>query len=269
MIQLTTDVSDSLLELLREDGDLIDAAEVGPWFSVEQVRRYRQALPELPFHFHGADLIERVGLIPGTVSKIAAYLHYTRSPWASMHITMWLPGMVGLMLRRGWRMPLPHPEQATQRFIQRVRRLVHSIHVPVILENTEPPPFKGYDFEVQPQRITQVLEETGCGFLLDIGHARISAARLGMEVDEYLGSLPLKRVVQVHVSGPRLRAGCLVDAHEPLQEVDYAVLDFVLERTKPQAVTLEYIREREPLREQLFRLRGMLDTHHASLGRRS
>jgi hypothetical protein len=28
--------------------------------------------------------------------------------------------------------------------------------------------------------------------------------------------------------------------------------------------TLEYIREREALREQLFRLRGILDVHNAS-----
>lgn len=186
-----------------------------------------------------------------------------------MHITLWLPGMVWLMLRRGWYVPLPHPERATRRLIQRVRRLARSIHVPVILENIEPLPFQGYDFEVQTGQITQVLEETDCGFLLDIGHARVSAARLGVEVDDYLRRLPLNRVVQVYVSGPRLRAGSLDDAHEPLQEVDYALLDFVLKRTKSQAVTLEYIREREPLREQIFRLRGRLDAHHTSSWRRS
>lgn len=159
-------------------------------------------------------------------------------------------------------MPLPNPERATQRFIQKVRRLARSIHVPVILENIEPLPFDGYDFEVQTERIKKVIGETNCGFLLDIGHARVSAARLGADIHDYLRGLPLNRVVQVHVSGPRMRDGRLVDAHEPLQEADYALLDFVLEQTHPQVVTLEYIRERESLREQLFRLRGILNTHN-------
>ncbi|MGC1378381.1 MAG: DUF692 family multinuclear iron-containing protein [Anaerolineales bacterium] len=264
MIQLTTDLSDPLLELIHDNNAPVDAVEVGPWFSVEQIRNYRKMLPQLPFYFHGGDLIERVGLIPGAVSTIAAYLRCTESPWVSMHITMWLPGMLWLMLRKGWRMPLPNPERATQRFIGRVKRLARSVRVPVILENIEPLPFDGYDFEVRAERINCVLEQTGCGFLLDTGHARVSAARLGVDVHDYLSGLPLKRVAQVHVSGPRMRGGRLVDAHEPLQEVDYELLDFVLEKTQPQVVTLEYIREREALREQLFRLRGVLDVHNAS-----
>ena len=107
-----------------------------------------------------------------------------------------------------------------------------------------------------------MLEEAECGFLLDIGHAHVSAEVLGVDMHDYLSSLPLHRVVQVHVSGPRMRYGRLVDAHEPLQEIDYELLDFVLERIQPQVVTLEYIREREALQEQLFLLRGLLDAHN-------
>ena len=125
-------------------------------------------------------------------------------------------------------------------------------------------PFNGYDFEVQTERITEVLEGAECGFVLDIGHARVSAAVLGVDVYDYLRDLPLNRVVQVHVSGPRMRDGRLVDAHESLQETDYALLDFVLDRTQPQVVTLEYTRKRESLQEQLFRLRGILDSRNNS-----
>jgi aminoglycoside N3'-acetyltransferase/uncharacterized protein (UPF0276 family) len=258
VIQLAVDLSDPLLELVRGGQVRIDAVEVGPWFSMQQIRAYRQALPGMPFHFHGADLIERVVLIPGAISRIAAYVHYTESPWASMHITMWLPGMVWLMLRHGWRMPLPNPERATHRFVRQVMRLSRSIPVPVTLENIEPLPFDGYDFEVQPARIAQVLERTGCGLVLDTGHARVSAAVLRMDVHEYLQSLPLAQVVQIHVSGPRERDGRLKDVHEQLQEIDYTLLEFVLARTRPQVVTLEYIREQDSLREQLVRLRDVV-----------
>jgi uncharacterized protein (UPF0276 family) len=55
-----------------------------------------------------------------------------------------------------------------------------------------------------------------------------------------------------------MRGGRLVDAHEPLSDRDYALLEHVLARTQPEVVTLEYIREREALREQLCRLRSIL-----------
>ena len=258
MIQLTTDLSDPLLELIRRDKALVDGVEVGPWFSVKQIRRYRQMLPQLPFYFHGGDLIEQTGVIPGVTTRTTTYLRCTGSPWISMHVTMWLPGMVWLMLRQGWRMPLPDPDRATRRFVRRVKKLARAIRMPVLLENTEPLPFDGYDFEVRTERIAQVLEKTECGLLLDIGHARVSADALGMEVHDYLSGLPLDRVVQIHVSGPRARDGRLADVHESLQEIDYALLDYVLTKTHPQVVTLEYIRERDALQEQLSRLRSVL-----------
>jgi uncharacterized protein (UPF0276 family) len=264
VIQLTTNLSDPLLELLRHGPVPLDGVEVGPWFSVRQIREYRQALPGVPFYFHGGDLIERVGLLPGAVSKIAAYVNSTESPWVSMHITMWWPGMVWLMLRHGWRMPLSDPEKATRRFIHQVKKLARAIRVPVTLENAEPLPFDGYDFEVRAERISKVLEQTGCGFVLDTAHARVSAAVLGMDVRDYVCALPLARVVQVHVSGPRTREGRLVDAHEPLQAIDYELLDFVLARTRPRVVTLEYIREREALRAQLCDLRMVLESRNVS-----
>jgi len=38
MVQLTTNLSDSLLELIHHGEAPIDAVEVGPWFSIQQVR---------------------------------------------------------------------------------------------------------------------------------------------------------------------------------------------------------------------------------------
>jgi hypothetical protein len=43
-----------------------------------------------------------------------------------------------------------------------------------------------------------------------------------------------------------------------MQEADYQLLEFVLERSTPQVVTLEYIRRKDALREQLVRLRGIV-----------
>ncbi len=260
MTLLTADLSDSLLALIHAHAALVDGVEVGPWCSARQIRAYRSSLPRLPFYFHGGDLIQEVSFLPGAASRIAAYLRATETPWLSVHMLMWLPGMVWLMRRWGWRVPLPDPERATRSFIRRVGSLARAVKVPLLLENDEPPPFDGYEFEVYPERIAHVLHATGCGLLLDIAHARLSAERLGMDVQAYLSRLPLDRVVQLHVSGPRVHNGRLFDAHEPLQDVDYRLLEFVLAQTRPKAITLEYIRDPAALHDQLRCLRSILDT---------
>lgn len=252
---LSSDVSDALLSLTPIP---LDAVEVGPWFTVEQIRAYRERLPEMPFHFHAADWIENVGATPDWANPFRDYLSSTQSPWISMHISVWEPGEIAC-LKRGERVPLPDPEQSSRSLIRKICQLQDTIRLPLLIENVEPLPLDGYDFWAQPDFILDVVEQTGCGFLLDTGHARISAERLGMDVECYLQRLPLEKLVQIHVSGPRQVGGRLEDVHETLQEVDYDLLGNLLPRFQPQVVTLEYIREAQALRGQLMRLRRMIE----------
>ena len=87
--------------------------------------------------------------------------------------------------------------------------------------------------------------------LLDLAHARLAAAFRGQAVEEYVAALPLERVRQIHVSGIRRRNGRWYDAHESLQEEDYRLLEWALDRCDPAMVTLEYFRQDAPLRDQI------------------
>jgi uncharacterized protein (UPF0276 family) len=256
-IKLSADISDALLELLCEDRELVDAVEVGPWFTPEQIRAYRNTLPAMPFHFHAADMIEEVDSVSGIEARIDEYLACTGSPWVSVHISVWEPGEVG-KIKAGEQVPLPDSELGLQRFVHNVNRLAQSVCVPVLIENIEPLPLDGYDFWAWPEFICRVLTETGCSLLLDTGHARLAAERFEMDARDYLQQLPLECVEQVHVSGPRLVNGYLTDAHQPLLEEDYGLLEFLLQHCHPQVVTLEYIQDVQALKEQLTRLRKLI-----------
>ena len=259
---LITDLSDALLDLMAVDDSIVDGVEVGPWLSIEQISVYRQNLPDLPFIFHGTNMITEIGENSGVEERIKKYLACTASPWVSVHLSVWEVGMLERLMQ-GERLPLPNPEQALARLLWRVDTLVNLVPVPVLVENIEPLPLDGYDFWSRPEYICQVLERSGCGLLLDTGHMRVSAERLGMSVETYLEQLPLERVVEIHVSGPRRRGGRLLDVHEPLQTVDYRLLESLLSRRTPNAVTLEYIRDGVKLSRQLKHLRRMqgLESH--------
>jgi uncharacterized protein (UPF0276 family) len=258
VIQLTADLSAALINLILEEPGIIDGIEVGPWYRLDEIDWYRQSMPEVPFFFHGADLIHPVGVLPGAMAKIQASMQSSGSPWVSLHLSAWLPLWLRKMIINGWPTPRPEPVLDAHRLVWQARRVARVLDRPVLLENVDPLPWPGYTYYAEPAWISDVLARTGCGLLLDIGHARVAAAQLGVQAVDYLSQLPLERVTQIHLSGPREKNGRLFDAHEPLQEEDYRLFDFILSISNPQVVTLEYIREPEALREQILRLRGRL-----------
>jgi uncharacterized protein len=52
-----------------------------------------------------------------------------------------------------------------------------------------------------PAVIRRVVEESGCGFLFDLSHARLSAPSIGMSVDKYIAALPVGRIREIHLTG--------------------------------------------------------------------
>jgi uncharacterized protein (UPF0276 family) len=256
---LSTNLSPALLALLDLEEVPISAIEVGPWYSPEAVQEYQKQLRGWEFYFHPGNWTSRMALSDEWMKRLNTYLKITRSPWASVHITMLPPGYVELGRRFGIYLPLPPGRRNTDWYVERVRRLQAGIEVPVILENMPSFPTKKYLFEADPEFICKILAETKCQFLLDIGHARVVAAVRNVPVRDYLAQLPLDKVVQIHVSGPRERDGVLFDAHEPLTPVDYELLAWVLERTQPQVLTLEYFKDKDQLRQQLEKLAILME----------
>jgi uncharacterized protein (UPF0276 family) len=49
--------------------------------------------------------------------------------------------------------------------------------------------------------VRRFYEESGCGMLLDVAHAWLSARYAGVSPREFLATLPLERVVELHVAG--------------------------------------------------------------------
>ncbi len=260
MIKFTVDHCDSL-ETLRQAGPLpIDGLEFGPWYGLAETRTVLSHWPGMPAYFHPANLVSDLGLKPGAFKRLQAYLALTHSPWAAFHMVIEPPGCFWLAVKKGIYLPLISPEWLTRAFIAKIRKLSGQLAVPILLENLQswPDPRWKYNFKIEPERIRRVLEATGAGLLLDLGHARIAAESLGMGAEDYLARLPLDRVRQIHTSGPRVREGHLHDLHQSLQAVDYALLEWALARTRPEVVTLEYIQEPDALNEQIQTLQGII-----------
>jgi uncharacterized protein len=86
----------------------------------------------------------------------------------------------------------------------------------------------------EPENIRRIIEEAGCGLLLDISHARISAHYLGMDAHEYMDALPVASLREMHFTG-LLEVNGLVEDHYPARPEDWSELEWVLEKIRSQA----------------------------------
>ena len=97
----------------------------------------------------------------------------------------------------------------------------------------------------EPVVIRQILEETGCGLLLDIPHARIAAHYQERDPWEYLAAIPVERLREMHFTGIHWCAGKPQD-HLPMTEDDWPWLDQTLAKVmdgvwgKPWLLAYEY-----------------------------
>lgn len=259
MISLTATYSESLGELLNSSDPPIDGIEIGPWYSVRDVERIQKQFSEWPFQFHAGSVITRWMLWPGARRKLSRYLDVAHGKWISVHLEL-MPWYVYLLSAHvGLHLNPPPPDKAVDHFLASFERFSRSVDLPILLENLTSLPVEKYTYAADPGLIRQVIEKTGAGMVLDMAHARIAASFQNTEIKAYLASLPLERVTQIHVSGIGKEDGVLYDGHEALEEIDYELLAWALDRTQPRVVTLEYFRGKVRLQEQLQRLRSMLE----------
>lgn len=255
-MKISANHSEALLAQLRAAALRIDAIEWVDNLSPATIGQARAEFPSLPFHFHPG----RMRFTKAGHAHLNEYLALCpQSPYISIHLAPLPTYVTKSALRRGIMLPAPGTDFMLERFIRQVRQLQQQCNRPVILENMPTLHPTRYRFESEPAQIRRVLDESGCGLLLDLAHARIAAEARAEDVRVYLSALPLKKTVQIHMAGVRRQPdGRLYDAHEALTEEDYRLLEWTLERVQPEWLTLEYFRE-DPsaLLEQLQRLSSL------------
>jgi uncharacterized protein (UPF0276 family) len=173
-----------------------------------------------------------------TVTKV---LQCTHPPYLSTHLearTDFFPEIKEYQHQN-------HPE--VQRilkahFLSAINNIKEQIKIPMVVENF---PYytwwRHFRWASEPQFINEICKEGGCGFLLDIAHARCSAWHMKRDLMEYITALPLDCLREIHLGGVQKRGvEGLRDTHTAVTEEDYQLVEFLLARTHPDIISIEY-----------------------------
>jgi uncharacterized protein (UPF0276 family) len=245
-----------------EDGQAapvpIDFLEVSPENYIGRGGRYAYALSWLaeryPIVTHGLTL--SVGgtepLDTDYLADLARMVEAVGSPWHSDHLCF--GGSTGRFTHE--LLPVPRKAANVARIAERIRRASDAVGLPLAIENVSAYWHPGRAEMSEAEFLTRVCDAADCGLLLDVNNAYVNSLNFGFDVDSWMRSAPLDRVVQIHIAGHewyRVDPGGLGEPCDPGTSDAIAIdthgaeaplpvrglLERVLERTGPIPVLLE------------------------------
>lgn len=199
----------------------------------------------------------------GYLAGLREFVARVKSPWHSDHLCF--STFSGTVLHD--LLPIPFKKSEVARIADRIKRAQDAVGVPMAIENVSFYLHPGKREMTEAEFIASVCDAADCGLMLDVNNAYVNATNFGFDVDTWMRTVPLDRVVQMHVAGhdwfvdggdfdatsipkeAREREGKLiVDTHgaDCCDEV-LALLERVLRKTGPVPVLLERDQSIPPL----------------------
>jgi hypothetical protein len=233
-------------EFVSANPGLIDYVEI----PFEQLRHTPEAgsiQEKVPVILHCASM-SVAGFVPpdeGTLKAIGREAERTKTPWIGEHLAFITADAIADNDAKPTSLTYTVCPQLSEETVERVAinltALEQHFDVPLILENS--PQY----FDVPGSSLSMVdfvsavAERCGVGLLLDLTHFLISMLNTKKDPLSEVDRLPLEQVVEVHISGLNVQSGIAWDDHaSPAPPVVFDLLERVLNRVRPKAVTLEY-----------------------------
>lgn len=172
-----------------------------------------------------------------SVLRHAAIAHEMNSPWYADHMFYGFEASAFV-----WSSPLPFSRAEVERVAGRAAALQDRLGMPLLHENAfYYARFPGSDIE-EAEFIAGLVERAGTHLLLDLHNVHANSVNFeGYDPWAYLRTIPLDRVVEIHIAGGQWAEGWYHDFHcEPVPQPVWDMLAHVLARApRLQAVTLE------------------------------
>jgi uncharacterized protein len=186
-----------------------------------------------------------IGLSVGTaspidesyVTRLAKLIEKLNPPWHSDHLCLTrVPEADVEQLTPLWR-----TWEALDVVCDNIATIQSLIPRPLLLENIT------YYFDLPAGDLTEVeflnavLQRSRCDLLLDVNNVYTNSINLNFNATSFLESISLDRVKQIHLAGGEWNGTLLIDTHSrSVPDRVWELLQFVLSRCRPEAISLEW-----------------------------
>ncbi|MEZ6048362.1 MAG: DUF692 domain-containing protein [Planctomycetaceae bacterium] len=111
-------------------------------------------------------------------------------------------------------LPVPYNEETLSHVTKRVLEVQDYLERPLILENPSSYVTFAASTITEWDFLSQLVEETGCGLLLDVNNVYVSCYNHDLDPLEYIERLPHQAIVQFHLAGHTNLGTHCIDTHD-------------------------------------------------------
>lgn len=253
-MKIGANYSKILVNLLKtEDLNLVDYLKVPTLRFPKCMKQFSETIKPLLLHFASPGIIEV--LHPDceqriNVEVLKKILNSTDSPVFSTHLTAHLKYFPDL---KDWQHQKNDllADKICDRFLETYLIYQTNFDIPLLIET-----FPYYNFANQfliasdPEFLTELCNQADCYLLIDISHVRVSAFYMKLDVFDYISKLPLNKTKELHISGTSnlFTKKLVYDSHTNIDKFDLEIIDYILSRSNPEYLTVEYGSEMPHLR---------------------
>ncbi len=230
---------------------------------LDHIEKISKIFPLIP---HGIDLSigTDVPIEDEYLAGLEILVERLNPPWVTDHLCFTrVPGV-----NIGQLTPLQFSERVIEIVVEKVKRVKERINKPFLLENIT------YYFKIpgselsESEFITRILEKADVGLLLDVCNLFMNSQNHGYDPYEFLQSIPLERVVQLHIAGGVRHKDKWIDTHShSVHDEVFELVDYIVEHAPVKGILLErdsnYPASFTEILEELERAREIFTKHHA------
>jgi uncharacterized protein (UPF0276 family) len=143
-------------------------------------------------------------------------------------------------------LPLPYTEETLLHVARHVDEVQSALRCRVLLENPSTYVTFARSTIPEPDFLAALVRHTGCGILLDVNNAYVSATNHGYDAFAYVDAIPVEHVGEIHLAGhsaSRDTAGrkLLIDTHGSAVSADvWSLYTHALRRLGPVPTLIEW-----------------------------
>jgi dTDP-4-amino-4,6-dideoxygalactose transaminase/uncharacterized protein (UPF0276 family) len=131
-------------------------------------------------------------------------------------------------------------------------------NIRIAVENNNYYPTAAYRYVTDADFISHVVEDNSIFLLFDLAHARITANNKKEDYDQYVNGLPLRRMIQIHLSKEGVnKKGWAFDEHELPDEEIFDKAKGLIEKYVPEYITVEYYKDKHKLIKAIAKCREL------------
>jgi uncharacterized protein len=171
------------------------------------------------------------------LKKLKALTRRTKTPWFSDHLS-WgrLRGAHFHDL-----LPLPYTEEVIHYVAERARLVQDFMEIPFALENLSS--YLSYQEDEMPEWefYARIVEKADIFMMLDVNNIYVSSRNHGFDPHDYIRSIPLERVIQIHLAGHTDYGDYVIDSHDhPVRDEVWELYGEIWPKTQGASTLLEW-----------------------------